>query len=62
MRRYKETELIEQGYSIENAEITSADLSMADHGCLTFDICLSGNGWGVCYGGVLFRKRLFKCQ
>lgn len=51
MYRYKETELIEKGYRIENAKITSVDLSMADHGCVTFNIYLSGNGWGVCYGG-----------
>lgn len=56
MHRYKEAELIEQGYRIENAEITSVDLSMEDHGCLTFDICLSGNGWGICYGGYCLGK------
>ena len=35
MINYTEDKLREQGYKIENAKITSVDLSMADHGCLT---------------------------
>lgn len=45
-------ELIENGYKIENAKITKVDLSMEDHGCLTMNIYLEGNGWGCCYGGI----------
>lgn len=44
-------QLIEAGYKIENARITSVDLSMEDHGCLTFDMGLDGGGWGCVYGG-----------
>ena len=36
---------------MENAKITKASISMADHGCLTFGITLEGDGWGVVYGG-----------
>ncbi len=39
------------GYIIENAKITSADLSMEDHGCLTFYMGIDGKGWGCNYGG-----------
>lgn len=36
---------------IENARITKVSLSMADHGCLTFGICVTGGGWGCNIGG-----------
>ncbi len=36
---------------IENAKITSVSISMADHGCLTFQIGLEGKSWGCCFGG-----------
>lgn len=36
---------------IENARITKVSLSMADHGCLTFGICVEGGGWGCVVGG-----------
>ena len=36
---------------VENALITNASISMADHGCLTFNLVLKGNGWGCSYGG-----------
>lgn len=41
---------------IENAKITNASISMADHGCLTFWITLEGAGWGVGYGGYCIGK------
>ena len=41
---------------IENAMITYASISMKDCGCLTFDIGLEGNGWGVVYGGYCIGK------
>ena len=37
--------------SIENAEITSVSLTMADHGCLTFWLMIEGGGWGCGIGG-----------
>jgi hypothetical protein len=51
MKKYTQNELINLGYRIENARITKADLSMADHGCFTLSIVLDGNSWGVVYGG-----------
>lgn len=36
---------------IENVKITDVSLSMADHGCLTFDIAIKGNGFGCNIGG-----------
>ena len=36
---------------IENAKISKASISMADHGCLTFMIYLEGGGWGCGFGG-----------
>lgn len=51
MKEYTQDELTDLGYKIKNALITNADLSMADHGCLTLLITLDGGGWGVVYGG-----------
>ena len=36
---------------IENAVIESTAITMADHGCLTFWLYLSGGGWGCGFGG-----------
>ena len=35
---------------IENAKITSTKLGQ-EHGCLTADIFVEGNGWGCAFGG-----------
>ena len=51
MKKYTQEQLIESGYSIENALITNVDLSMADHGCLTLAMALEGDSWGGVYGG-----------
>lgn len=36
---------------IKNAEITSTQITMSDHGCLTFWLEIEGYGWSVNYGG-----------
>ena len=56
MKKYTQEQLIEAGYTIENALIESVDLSMADHGCLTLAMTLKGSGWGVVYGGYCLGK------
>lgn len=38
---------------IQNARITRADLSMADHGTLILELELEGNGWGCVFGGYV---------
>ena len=56
MKKYTYDELISLGYKIENAKITSVNLSMEDHGCLTFNMGLDGKGWGCIYGGYCIGK------
>lgn len=34
-----------------NARIAKTTISMADHGCLTFQLFLEGDGWLAAYGG-----------
>lgn len=48
--------LINEGYTIENAKITSVDLSMEDHDVLTLNMALNGKGWGCVYGGYILGK------
>lgn len=37
----------------ENAKITNAELTMEDHGVLTYYITLEGRGWGCNFGGIV---------
>lgn len=53
MKEWTQEQLEEAGYSIRNAKITNADLSMADYGCLTLDMTLEGYAWGCIYGGYV---------
>lgn len=46
------TELIEAGYRLENAKITSVDLSMQAHGAITLQMVLEGDGFGLVYRGI----------
>ena len=56
MKNWTQTLLEKEGYKIENAKITSVDLSMADHGCMTLSMVLEGGGWGCVYGGYVLGK------
>lgn len=56
MRSWTSQKLIEEGYEIENALITRADLSMADYGALVLELTLEGSGWGVTFGGEVIGK------
>ena len=53
MENWTAKELEMAGYRVENAKITSVDLSMADHGVLTLEIVLEGAAWGCVYGGYV---------
>ena len=41
---------------ILNAKIINADLTMADHGCLTMWLTVEGDGWGCGFGGYCLGK------
>lgn len=56
MKKYTREILEKAGYEIKNAKITSVSLNMENHGCLTLDIFLEGNGWGVYFGGYCLGK------
>lgn len=51
MIKWTEQKLKDAGYEIQNAKITSIDLSAEDHGCLTLSMAIDGGGWGCVYGG-----------
>lgn len=40
-------------FNIVNAKIVNVSISMADHGCLTFDLILNGDGWSCVFGGYM---------
>lgn len=56
MKKITYENLIKDGYRIENMKITKVDLSMADHGCLTLELWIEGDGIGTCYGGYCLGK------
>ena len=51
MKKWTYEKLVESGKKIENAKIELVSLNMGNHGCLTLDIVLEGNGWGCSFGG-----------
>ena len=56
MIKLTQMDLLRGGYQILNDKITEADLSMAEHGVLIMLLTLSGDGWGVEYGGHILGK------
>ena len=56
MKHWTEDELRAEGYIVENAKITSVNLTMDDHGCLDFPIVIEGQGFGLIYGGYCLGK------
>lgn len=55
MKNWTEDNLKAQGYRIANCQITSADISMRDHGCLVMDLSLEGQV-NLIYGGYVLGK------
>lgn len=51
MRIWTEKELISEGYDIRNAQIKGAELTMENHGCISFDVSVEGACWGCIFGG-----------
>ena len=51
MKIWTEEKLIEEGYDIRNAQIKGAELTMENHGCISFDVVVEGAGWGCVFGG-----------
>jgi hypothetical protein len=51
MKIWTEKKLIEEGYDIRNAQIKGAELTMEDHGCISFNVVVEGAGWGCVFGG-----------
>ena len=56
MKKWTEKELIEAGYTIQNAFIRNVDLSTENYCCADLSIVLDGDGWGVVYGGYCLGK------
>lgn len=56
MKKYTAQTLTDEGYTIENAQITNVSLSTTDHCCLSLDLTLKAAGWGVVYGGYCLGK------
>lgn len=48
----KAEDLVKAGYRLENMKITSVDLSMQDHGCITLMMDIRGSSVGTIYGGI----------
>lgn len=44
MKKWTERELIEAGYTIQNAKITNVDLSTENYCCVDLPITLDGDG------------------
>lgn len=56
MRNWTEKDLINSGYTIENAQIKSVSLNMENHGCLCLDLAIEWKGSGCVYGGYVLGK------
>lgn len=56
MKKYTAKELVNEGYTLENALIKNVSLSSTDHCCLTLNMDIEGGGWGCSYGGYCLGK------
>lgn len=56
MKKWTEEKLKENGYEIENVQITGVRLNTKDYCCLTLDLTLQGQCTGVTFGGYVLGK------
>lgn len=56
MEKWTHESLLENGYKIENAQITNVSLNMENHGCLCLDLTIEWGGCGCVYGGYCLGK------
>lgn len=56
MKKYTAKELVNEGYTLENALIKNVSLSSTDYCCLTLNMNLEGGGWVCSYGGYCLGK------
>ena len=56
MEKRTQKSILEEGYTIENAQITNVSLNMENHGCLCLDLTIEWDGCGCVYGGYCFGK------
>ena len=55
-KKYTAQTLTDEGYTIENAQITNVSLSTTNYCCLSLDLTLKAAGWDVVYGGYCLGK------
>lgn len=56
MKKLSYRKLVDEGYQVENAQITNVSLNMENHGCLCLDLVLEWSGCGCVYGGYVLGK------
>lgn len=56
MKKYTAKELVNEGYTLENALIKNVSLSSTDYCWLTLNMDLEGGGWLCSYGGYCLGK------
>ena len=56
MKKWTLQQLLDNGFEIQNVQITDVSLNMKNYGCLTLEIGLEGEGWSCYYGGYCLGK------
>lgn len=56
MKKWTLQQLLDNGFEIQNAQITKVSLNMENHGCLTLNLTVKGEGWGCGCGNYCLGK------
>lgn len=56
MKKWTQKDLLEAGYTIENAQITNVSLNMENHGCLCLGLTIEWDGCGCVFSGYCLGK------